>query len=614
WTWHLLCSNNEWYATCSGGLCGTNPDRYAYYNNWGQSYCGSPSGLGFPGAGSTVIFPASANALLASSVDVKTVTLNSGGQLSFLSGSLLLRDPANNAPGVFNNAGLFRLPATGVGRSLRGVFVNTGTLRHEASGFNCYVTTFQNSGTVELQSGEWYGWDAPNSFTNTGVVRKRAVDVNTPGEFSIGGSFKIDNRGTVSTEQGVLRITADLDGVNAVWDVAAGAVLSWEAYGRTLGGSHRGVIAGTFVMGNSRTLTAPTTLNFSGNGVVFTEGWIYATAAPLTNAGLLRVINTGYARNLRGTFVNTGTLRHEAGSFNWDAASFQNSGTVELQDGTWQVSANPTSLQNTSVGKLLKLSSGGFTIYHLVQNAGLVEHLEGDLTIQQLSQTDGETRIHRNRTLNLSTPMELQGGKLTGAGSLNAALNHTGGKIAPGIDDPNQPSLNPLGILTLSGNLTMGANASLEVELAGTSNSDPANPGYDQLIVAGNNRAVQLNGTLRLKGRNGYTPNVGDVYDIIVRTGSWNPTGTFSAVVVDSSTLPCVQVQVRYLTDRVRVEVTRAGERPDTNGDGCVDDADLLSVLFNFGLTGENPADVNCDLLVDDADLLAVLFAFGQGC
>ncbi|MCX7994084.1 MAG: hypothetical protein N2651_10515, partial [Fimbriimonadales bacterium] len=85
-------------------------------------------------------------------------------------------------------------------------------------------------------------------------------------------------------------------------------------------------------------------------------------------------------------------------------------------------------------------------------------------------------------------------------------------------------------------------------------------------------------------------------------------------VEVDPDTLPCVEKAGRNLAGRVRGEVTRTGDNPDTNRDGCVDDADLLNVLFAFGQTGSNPADVNCDGVVDDADLLSVLFAFGQGC
>lgn len=54
----------------------------------------------------------------------------------------------------------------------------------------------------------------------------------------------------------------------------------------------------------------------------------------------------------------------------------------------------------------------------------------------------------------------------------------------------------------------------------------------------------------------------------------------------------------------------------DVDNNRCVDDADLLSVLFAFGQTGANlgRVDVNCDQVVDDADLLIVLFNFGQGC
>jgi hypothetical protein len=52
----------------------------------------------------------------------------------------------------------------------------------------------------------------------------------------------------------------------------------------------------------------------------------------------------------------------------------------------------------------------------------------------------------------------------------------------------------------------------------------------------------------------------------------------------------------------------------DVDGNGCVDDADLLEVLFAFGNTGCTRADVNGDGIVDDADLLTVLFDFGSGC
>jgi hypothetical protein len=47
---------------------------------------------------------------------------------------------------------------------------------------------------------------------------------------------------------------------------------------------------------------------------------------------------------------------------------------------------------------------------------------------------------------------------------------------------------------------------------------------------------------------------------------------------------------------------------------GCVDDADLLRLLFEFGGRGYRNEDLNWDGTVDDADLLEVLFNFGSGC
>ena len=66
-----------------------------------------------------------------------------------------------------------------------------------------------------------------------------------------------------------------------------------------------------------------------------------------------------------------------------------------------------------------------------------------------------------------------------------------------------------------------------------------------------------------------------------------------------------------YLLDTLCI-----GHNGDVDANGCVDDADLLAVLFAFGNTGEVlcRVDVTCDGEVDDADLLIVLFNFGRGC
>ena len=53
----------------------------------------------------------------------------------------------------------------------------------------------------------------------------------------------------------------------------------------------------------------------------------------------------------------------------------------------------------------------------------------------------------------------------------------------------------------------------------------------------------------------------------------------------------------------------------DADGNNCVDDSDLLAVLFAFGEQGQNlPMDFNEDGRIDDADLMTVLLNFGAGC
>ena len=338
----------------------------------------------------------------------------------------------------------------------------------------------------------------------------------------------------------------------------------------------------------------------------------------LVNSGTL-VHEAGDTAFYGATLVNSGTLIHEAGSTYFQGATLENRATAEVRAGRWFHSSGTNRVVNTgTLRKVLPAPNNptSFSITVNTTNSGRIDVQNGTLSFSNLTQTAGETRLHRGATLSVSNPLAMQGGKLTGAGQLSGALNNTAGTIAPGIDDPDQPDLNPLGILTISGNLTLGNDAVFEVELAGTDNSDPANPQYDQLIVgqSGYTRTVQLNGTLRVKARDGYTPAMGDTFDILVRSGSWNRTGEFHTVEVDPDTLPCVAFEVQYLADRVRL-IARLTTDPDVNGDGCVDDADLLAVLFAFGQTGSNLAeDINCDEVVDDADLLSVLFAFGSGC
>jgi hypothetical protein len=462
-----------------------------------------------------------------------------------------------------------------------------------------------------------------NSFAITVPMQQQNATVNVQeGTLTLSAGSNTHQNVRWSVASGatlVLNGTHTFSGTHSGWRVASGATLVLEGT-HTFSGTHSSEIAGTLVqrIGTVQAGSEGATFNFTGTGYQFQYGTLNGSSAGLTNAGLLRMVRSNYGRSLSGVLVNTGTLVHEDGSTYFNGASLQNSGTAEVRLGGWYSNTGINSFVN--IGTLRKVSPDpnnptSFSITVNTTNSELIEVQNGTLSVSNLTQTAGEARIRRGATLSVSNLLALQGGKLTGAGQLSGALTNTAGTIAPGIDDPDQPDLNPLGILTINGNLTLGNDAVFEVELAGTDNSDPANPQYDRVVISGSNRTVQVNGTLRVKGRDGYAPATGDTFDILVRSGSsWNATGGFRRVEVDPDTLPCIAFEVQYLSDRVRL-IARLTTDPDVNGDGCVDDADLLAVLFAFGQTGSGLAeDINCDQVVDDADLLSVLFAFGSGC
>jgi len=124
------------------------------------------------------------------------------------------------------------------------------------------------------------------------------------------------------------------------------------------------------------------------------------------------------------------------------------------------------------------------------------------------------------------------------------------------------------------------------------------NGGYGALVeldLSGDS-AVNNNAQFAFRVVTIFDPNTGTQYTAAQSGSNYSTRGT-----------------LRYDLIEILGEEASGGPEGDVNGDGCVDDADLLIVLFNFGNAG-GQGDVNNDGIVDDADLLIVLFNFGAGC
>jgi Tfp pilus assembly protein PilP len=558
-----------------------------------------------------------------------TLTVASSGRLQWGAGSWTMASGAQLV-----NEGTLEW-ANDYAQTFSGTVVNRGTWRKTTGAtVGLHNATLRNeaSGVLELQQGWIRRYSGTPTLQNEGLITKVSSNSATLSVLVITGTGRVQvqegalswnsctlSNATVQVEQGTLSWNSCTLS-NATVQVEQGT-LYWN--GGVAGNAQIAAGSGAVAVNGDVSLAQDATLTVaSGGWLVWSSGnWTMASGAQLVNEGTLEWAN-GDLRYFGGTVVNRGTWRKTTEyEVRLNNATLRNaaSGVLELQQGWIRINSGTPTLQNDGLIKKVSPDPNNPTSASIsgfpVTNRGRIEVVSGILNLTTLTQTDGETRIHRNAFLNLSNPLTLQGGKLTGAGQLNGAVANSTGEatFAAGIDDPD---LNPLGILTLNGNLTQNNDTVVEVELAGTDNSDPANPQYDQLVVIGaSGRTVQLNGTLRVKGRNGFLPQAGDTFDILVRSGSsWSRTGAFHTVEIDPNTLPCVGFEVQYLADRVRLVAQTLGG-PDVNRDGCVDDADLLAVLFAFGQTGGGLAeDVTCDGVVDDADLLGVLFNFGNGC
>ncbi|MDW8106375.1 MAG: hypothetical protein RMK45_02735 [Armatimonadota bacterium] len=84
-----------------------------------------------------------------------------------------------------------------------------------------------------------------------------------------------------------------------------------------------------------------------------------------------------------------------------------------------------------------------------------------------------------------------------------------------------------------------------------------------------------------------------------------DPGSSGEAILYGTRTPASPRMEALFMTSPPRADVTL---------DCCVNNADLLAVLFAFGSEGELLEDTNLDGVVNNADLLAVLFNFGQGC
>jgi hypothetical protein len=146
--------------------------------------------------------------------------------------------------------------------------------------------------------------------------------------------------------------------------------------------------------------------------------------------------------------------------------------------------------------------------------------------------------------------LALQGGVLTGSGTVEGDVVNSGGTVRPG----GSP-----GIMTISGAFTQNAGGNLETEIGGASPGS----GYDRLAVGG---TATLAGTLAIITPGTFDPPVSSTYDVLTATSR---VGTFDAV--NGTVLSGKHYATDYLSDRVRLGVVSDAPSPPPSGGGTTD-------------------------------------------
>ena len=187
---------------------------------------------------------------------------------------------------------------------------------------------------------------------------------------------------------------------------------------------------------------------------------------------------------------------------------------------------------------------------------------------------------------------------------VNGDITIQGGIFAPG----HSPA-----VVSITGDYTQGADATLEIEVTGTSVGEA---GYDQLSVSG---TASLDGTLDIQTDASFTPSVGTAVGVIgdsfVIVSAGSVTGTFATVngrhVGDGKFyLP------QYQATLVTLGAFQAAPG-DTDGDMDIDLSDYNTLATNFDPTGslgphgwnDGNSDGDSDVDLADYNVLASNFS-----
>ncbi|MBL9121791.1 MAG: hypothetical protein JNL80_17940 [Phycisphaerae bacterium] len=260
---------------------------------------------------------------------------------------------------------------------------------------------------------------------------------------------------------------------------------------------------------------------------------------------------------------------------------------------TWAVGSSGGAFLNEGL-MTLQPGSGTTTFSFLTfLNAGTIDVAGPRLFVNaspQVLQSSGTLLVRAGCEFETNSVFHVNGGTLTGDGSIDSNVLMNGGSVAPGVG---------IGTLTIDGTLTLAAPVTLDLAIGSSE--------QDHLTIMGN---AALNGYLRPSLIDGFVPEIGASFEILTCTAR---TGTFIDV-VPLTPLPNDRRWVAvYDPDSVTILVVPALPcAGDLDLDGNVGQIDLAILLGAWGTDGSPAgADLTEDGVVSAPDLAILLGAWG---
>jgi VCBS repeat-containing protein len=404
------------------------------------------------------------------------------------------------------------------------------TLNNTSGHTATYVTgavsfSIEAGGIFNNQAGATFNHQTDGTLVGDATFNNAGIFNRTTGAGTATISVPFNNTGTVNVNSGIL--TLQNNGTHTgTFNVADGKTLAFS------GGTH--LLNATTRIEGTGTTTFGTTVNVADT---VTLGNAAISGGTVTIAGDV----TATTLTLSSTLTGTGNLAI-SGLFTWSAGTMSGAGFTTANGGIDITTTNWKHLQRT-----LNNTSGHTATYvtgavSFSIEAGGIFNNQAGATFNH--QTDGAlvgdatfnnagifNRTTGTGTATISVPFTNTGTVSVNSGTLSFAGAYiqtgTGSSIAldgGSLHISNLLSI-PEGALKgsgdITGNVTIGAVGTVDIELGGTTPGINATD-YDQLRITG---AASLAGTLKVT-LSAFTPAVGDTFTIIMTSGSC--TGTFA--------------------------------------------------------------------------------------